>query len=517
MRGFDWNKFWNILKGKFMEVTSELNYRLKSGLIFCCILICSTAKAEEIKIWKHSDKLDEKTSAKLKSTEQFLSQHYQIPRQSNPGDANRWMQEVESRNRELAPKAAACLGRFRIKESREILEAAVTNEKGDNRTKWIATRSLSLICDKRCVPVLIGLLDHNNSEVRLYARVALTELAGVYLGENKEKWLAWQKDPNSINRDTGKETGIEANRTPVEKLHWLIDEKYSYRNLRNVNWNGAFAAFAPLMKRANTPEKFAELASKLLERARDPHVRVKTGDKTIGGFKRRVFRNYNTDTLHRIVPGFTNRNNRISTGKFKNGIGYIMISNWSKGNKESLEPEAFDALKEFADAPGLIIDVRPNSGGSEPFTEEFAGCFIDKPVVYSKHQYRTPGEPNGFSQSQERILKPNRDKFHYKGRVAVLMGQVNMSSCESFLLMMKQSPNCKLIGQKSYGSSGNPKPYELGNGVTVWLPSWKNLLPDGTCLEGRGVFPDIVVSTTERQLKNSDPVIDAAIKYLLMK
>jgi hypothetical protein len=499
-----------------MEVTSELNHSLKSGLIFCCILICSIAKAEEMKIWKNSDKLDEKASAKLKSAEQFLSQLYQIPRQSNPGDANRWMQDVESRNRELAPKAAACLGHFRIKESREILEAAVTNEKGDNRTKWIATRSLGLICDNRCVPVLIGLLDHNNSEVRLYARVALTELAGVYLGENKEKWLAWQKDPNSAIKGGIESIGI-GGESPAWKLRRLIDEKYSYRDLRGVDWDKAFSTFGPLMERAQTPEQFADLTAKLLRQAQDPHILVKTGGKTIGGFKREVFQNYNKDTLQRIVPGFTKRNNRISTGKFENGIGYIMISNWSKGDKESLEREAFDTLKEFADAPGLIIDVRPNSGGSEPLAEEFAGCFIDKPVVYSKHQYRKPGEPNGFSQPQERILKPNQDKFHYKGRVAVLMGQVNMSSCESFLLMMKQSPNCKLIGQKSYGSSGNPKPYELGNGVTVWLPSWKNLLPDETCLEGRGVFPDIVVSTTERQLKNSDPVIDAAIKYLVKK
>lgn len=513
MRGFDWNIFWNILKGKFMEVTSELSHSLKSGLIFCCILICSIAKAEEMKIWKNSDKLDEETSSKLKSAEQFFSQLYQIPKQSNPGDANRWMQDVESRNRELAPKAAACLGHFRIKESREILEAAVTNEKGDNRTKWIATRSLGLICDKRCVPVLIGLLDHNNSEVRLYARVALTELAGVYLGENKEKWLAWQKDPNSAIKEGTKSTGT-GGESPAEKLRRLIDEKYSYRDLRGVDWNKAFSTFGPLMERAQTPEQFAELTAKLLVQARDPHIWVKIGDKLVGGFKRNTVRNYNIATLRRIATGFAERNKQISTGRFENGIGYIMIADWSKREEDSIEP-AFAALKEFADSPGIIIDVRPNSGGSEPLAEEFAGCFIDKPVVYSKHQYRKPDEPNGFSQPQERILKPNQEKPHYKGRVAVLMGQVNMSSCESFLLMMKQSPNCKLIGQKSYGSSGNPKSYELGNGVTVWLPSWKDLLPDGTCLEGRGVFPDIAVSATEMQLKNSDPVIDAAIKYLL--
>jgi C-terminal processing protease CtpA/Prc len=213
------------------------------------------------------------------------------------------------------------------------------------------------------------------------------------------------------------------------------------------------------------------------------------------------------------VPGFVERNKRISTGRFEDGIGYIMIADWSKQEENSLEP-AFAALKEFADAPGVIIDVRPNSGGSEPLAEEFAGCFIDKPVLYSKHLNRKAGEPNGFTIPQERILQPNKEKPHYRGKVVVLMGQVNMSSCESFLLMMKQSPNCNLIGQKSYGSSGNPKPYELGNGVTVWLPSWKDLLPDGTCLEGHGVLPDIAISTTDAQFNNGDPVLDAGLKYL---
>ena len=81
------------------------------------------------------------------------------------------------------------------------------------------------------------------------------------------------------------------------------------------------------------------------------------------------------DMLNNVIE----RNKRVSTGRFEDGIGYILINNWSKDG-DNLEP-AFAALKEFADAPGLIIDVRPNSGGSEPLAEEFAGCFVDRPVI----------------------------------------------------------------------------------------------------------------------------------------
>jgi C-terminal processing protease CtpA/Prc len=57
-------------------------------------------------------------------------------------------------------------------------------------------------------------------------------------------------------------------------------------------------------------------------------------------------------------------------------------------------------------------------------------------------------------------------------------------------------------------------PHDLGNGVTVYLSSWEDQLPDGTVLEGRGVKPDIIVKTKTDQLENADPVLEAARKYL---
>jgi C-terminal processing protease CtpA/Prc len=89
-----------------------------------------------------------------------------------------------------------------------------------------------------------------------------------------------------------------------------------------------------------------------------------------------------------------------------------------------------------------------------------------------------------------------------------------MSSCESFLLMMKQVPGCKLIGQRSYGSSGNPRPVDLGNGVTAFVPSWKDLLLDGTGIEGKGIAPDIEVKASPREFAEDDPVLKAALTFL---
>jgi C-terminal processing protease CtpA/Prc len=94
------------------------------------------------------------------------------------------------------------------------------------------------------------------------------------------------------------------------------------------------------------------------------------------------------------------------------------------------------------------------------------------------------------------------------------MGPVNVSSCEGFLLMMKQVPGCKLVGAASYGASGNPQPADLGNGVTVFLPSWRGMGPDGVCFEGKGLAPDVAVKAAPDALRSRDPVLAAGLKWV---
>ena len=79
--------------------------------------------------------------------------------------------------------------------------------------------------------------------------------------------------------------------------------------------------------------------------------------------------------------------------------------------------------------------------------------------------------------------------------------------------MMRHGAGTKLIGAQTYGSSGNPKPHDLGNGVTVLLPSWQDLDADGKLLEGVGVKPDVVVEYSPSGDK-ADAVIEAGRKAL---
>ncbi|HLQ38586.1 MAG TPA: peptidase S41, partial [Planctomycetota bacterium] len=65
--------------------------------------------------------------------------------------------------------------------------------------------------------------------------------------------------------------------------------------------------------------------------------------------------------------------------------------------------------------------------------------------------------------------------------------------------------------------SGNPKPHELGNGVTIVVPSWQDLRPDGTCFEGEGLAPDVEVAATAQDLEQHDPILERALELLRKK
>ena len=306
------------------------------------------------------------------------------------------------------------------------------------------------------------------------------------------------------------------NQKSLKQLRSAIEEKYSYRDLQGVDWDVRFAEFESQLINAKTSRQFAILAGQLLEVARDAHIRIKvdtflnTDGETFASFRRSVRPNIDFDLQKQTVPQFQFLNQVVATGRFPEGPAYLMIGSWSQQVARNIEAAA-KWIDELSPDDTLILDIRFNSGGDERLAAKIAGRFVERSVVYAGHLNRDTSSPSGFSKIKTRTLKPIRPGF--RGRTVILMGPVNMSSCEAFLLMMKQVPQCTLMGEKSYGSSGNPKPVRLANGVTVFLPSWVALTPDGEPFEGKGISPDVHVEFPD-ELKDQDPLINAALELL---
>lgn len=356
-----------------------------------------------------------------------------------------------------------------------------------------------------------------------------TLVATWQLEPEKDYWLSINSDrftnfrnrqgeaaiPYPISFRTGPRTApvdhAQRNREAYEILKRTINEDYSYRDRRGVNWEERFAAFAPRLRILTTPRKVAESWADLLSPAQDLHLWFECEGQVVPTYIRQAEWNVAFNTLPKQVPGWQQRSPVVFTGKYEDGIRYVCLRSWPGGQAAQLEP-AFQVLGEAAqEKQPLIIDVRANGGGAEPLAAQFAGCFIAKPAVYARHVVRSGGK---FSDPMDRVLEPNAGRPRFQGRVAVLMGAGTVSSSESFAMMMKQVPGCTLIGGATAGASGNPRPIELGNGLVLYTPSWRDLRLDGTCLEGEGFAPDLAVKATPEELEKDDPVLRAALALL---
>lgn len=301
------------------------------------------------------------------------------------------------------------------------------------------------------------------------------------------------------------------NLSAAQHLRRAILEDYSYADRPGVDWAKRIGPFLMRLEAAKEPRAFAEIAAKMLEPAKDVHLWFDVGGQHVPTFRRDAAWNISTRQLPRLVPGWREHNPIVSTGQFEDGVRYACVRGWPADGAAQIEP-LFGAMGD-ATAAGkpLIIDVRANGGGSEPLAATVAGCFTGKSVAYAKHATRAGGR---FAEPVERTLEPNPARPPFRGRVAVLIGPGTVSSSESFAMMMKQAPHCLLIGAPTAGCSGNPKPVDLGNGVTAFVPSWRDLRLDGTCIEGEGFAPDIRVAVKPADFARSDPVIDAALRAL---
>ena len=320
-------------------------------------------------------------------------------------------------------------------------------------------------------------------------------------------------------RGTGGEPGapmVSADKQAeaVRQLRQAIEKRYSYRDVHTVDWSAAWKEFEPRLLAAKSAREFAIVAGDMLAATRDIHIWLMEGGEIVPAFRRSVVPNANIQLLPKLVAGWSQKHAMIASGKAAPQIGYMAIHSWEQKHAPQLLDAAFASLAELGNLPALVVDVRFNAGGDETLAREFAGCFIRERVLYASHVVLDASSPSGFSAPMERWLAPSANRPRYEGRVAVLMGPSNMSSAESFLQMMKRVPNCKLIGARSYGASGNPKPTELANGVTVFLPSWKAMLADGSALESVGIAPDIDVPARSEEFSKSDPVLEKAIEWL---
>ena len=196
------------------------------------------------------------------------------------------------------------------------------------------------------------------------------------------------------------------------------------------------------------------------------------------------------------------------TGRTKEGFGVVVVDGLpSEG--DDLYQRLIDTTTRMFDAPGLIVDLRSNGGGSEIRAKQIADLFADKRYLYARSKVRSGPEIDHFHESRPRYVGPSASE-PFTRPVVCLVGPGCVSSGEGFALMMKAMDHVTLVGQRTRGASGNPRPVTLPNGLLVWFSRWVPMEPDGTSFEGRGIAPDVEVEPTGP----GDPTFEKAVQIL---
>ena len=82
---------------------------------------------------------------------------------------------------------------------------------------------------------------------------------------------------------------------------------------------------------------------------------------------------------------------------------------------------------------------------------------------------------------------------------------------------MNEIPQVTLMGYRTAGLSGNPTFVELNlpAKISISIPQWIDLLPDGTPLEKEGIKPDVFIKASQEDFTgDNDPVLEQAINLM---
>jgi hypothetical protein len=313
--------------------------------------------------------------------------------------------------------------------------------------------------------------------------------------------------------------GPEPDNSPRNNFEILwrdFDRHYAFFIDKNIDWQAVHDEYAPRISTATSSPELYRLITEMLQGLQDIHVTLVApgiGAWSYDGGRRSSPANYSEQAITRYLrPGITRgREGHMQHGRTLEGLGYIRIRDFSGGGWAADIDRALAALY---DAPGLIIDVRDNGGGTDLLSDPIAGRFADRKRVIERVRYRNGPAHDQFTDWIDRYVEPAGAR-RYTKPVVVLTNRRVVSTAEGFVLSLRALPHVTVVGDTTAGGSGNPIARELPNGWSFRLSRWQTLTPEGASYEGVGLAPDVPVWITEAHARESrDTILERAIALL---
>ena len=193
--------------------------------------------------------------------------------------------------------------------------------------------------------------------------------------------------------------------------------------------------------------------------------------------------NRSEETLTFSVKRTELRSNPVQLKKLKNEIVLISISEFTRGTARSMRSALAASGAERA---GVILDLRGNPGGLLVEATDVAGAFLNGGTVV---EFFKPGKsPEIFNAIGDGDSKTP---------LVVLIDRGTASAAEIVAAALQDRNRAVIVGERTFGKAAVQDLTELSDGSAIELTIGYFLTPNGKRLEGKGLDPDILVSSNE--------------------
>lgn len=180
----------------------------------------------------------------------------------------------------------------------------------------------------------------------------------------------------------------------------------------------------------------------------------------------------------------------VKSEMLENKTGYIKISAFNTSDEGSdintytEFKENYEKLKEQG-AQRLIIDLRDNPGGALDVVCDIADEILPEGLI-TYMEYKN-GQREEFKSDANEIDMP----------MAVLINENSASASEVLTGALKDYKKATVIGKTSYGKGvvQSVVPFNDGSGMSITIARYYS--PNGVCIHGTGIEPDIEVDLPE--------------------
>lgn len=183
-------------------------------------------------------------------------------------------------------------------------------------------------------------------------------------------------------------------------------------------------------------------------------------------------------------------------------IAYVRMVSFTSGVHGLLRSEVEKLYRKGAE--GLVLDLRGNGGGLLSEAVLASSVFVENGRIVS-----TAGRTDG-----RRAFDAQGDAIRPKP-MAVLVDRDTASAAEIMASALEQAGVATTVGERTFGKGTFQRVIPLGNGGALDLTLGEYLTRDGTSVNGKGLKPEIVVTSGrdfDRQLRRALAIVRREIE-----